>query len=60
MRRDRDSNPGRLFTSTVFKTAAIDHSAISPIGVAKIVRFASFAKKVTFYRNLSSGKVSNK
>ena len=29
-RRDRDSNPRRLLTSTVFKTAAFDRSAISP------------------------------
>ena len=71
LRRDRDSNPGRLFTSTVFKTAAIDHSAISPNWVAKIDLFPISAKKVSLqpvilypfapsYQNLSSGKESGK
>lgn len=56
LRRDRDSNPGRLFTSTVFKTAAIDHSAISPNWVAKIDLFPISAKKVTFYQSPSNGR----
>ncbi len=30
LRREWDSNPRRLFTSQVFKTCAIDHSATSP------------------------------
>ena len=36
LRRRRDSNP-RTVRSTVFKTAAIDHSATSP--VAKLIEF---------------------
>ena len=31
--------PGPLTRSTVFKTAAFDHSAISPNAVAKVVHF---------------------
>ena len=31
VRRDRDSNPGYHIGTTVFKTAAIDHSATSPV-----------------------------
>ena len=30
-RRERDSNPGYLSVSLVFKTSAINHSAISPV-----------------------------
>ena len=31
-------------STTVFKTAAIDHSAIPPKGIAKVVKNYSFAK----------------
>ena len=36
--------PLEAFTSTVFKTAAIDHSAISPLRAAKVLIFSFPAK----------------
>ena len=42
--------PREAFTSTVFKTAAIDHSAISPDWVAKITDFCQLPKKLCFCR----------
>ncbi len=38
--------PGPLTRSTVFKTAAIDHSAISPNAVAKVEQFSRLQKQL--------------
>lgn len=48
LRRDRDSNPGYLKGTTVFETAPIDHSGISPwsflIATAKLITFFELTK----------------
>ncbi len=43
--------PGPLTRSTVFKTAAFDHSAISPNAVAKVEQFFLIAKAFAKYYN---------
>jgi hypothetical protein len=39
--------PPEPLSSTVFKTAAIDHSAISPLGGTKVEQFSVFQKTFT-------------